>query len=239
MRTLIVVCGLLAVGTLCTTVEAQTKPVVTDQQERSAPVEFKAIPEARAKANEILQRGEFRHVEQNSFLAQKLGRLSYFVNLLFSHAAGMIPQSPWFATALEWGVLAVAAAGLLLWVLRVNKQQRIAITTGGGRTNELWQKDSDDWAERARTEAGKGEWREAVHCLYWSAIVLLEGQKMWRQNRARTPREYVVLLEPDSAKQKALRGLTGVFERIWYGLRPAAESDYRRATAMLEQLRPR
>jgi hypothetical protein len=104
---------------------------------------------------------------------------------------------------------------------------------------QVWQKESDDWAARAQAEAGRGDWREAVHCLYWSAIVLLEGQRMWRQNRARTPREYVALLEPGSTKQQALGGLTRVFERIWYGLRPAAETDFRQASAMLDQLRAR
>ena len=67
--------------------------------------------------------------------------------------------------------------------------------------------------------------------------MLLEGQKLWRQNRARTPREYLRLLQAGSDKQRALGGLTGIFERIWYGLRPAAESDYRQASSFLEQLR--
>jgi len=66
---------------------------------------------------------------------------------------------------------------------------------------------------------------------------MLEGQKLWLQNRARTPREYVNLLEPGSERRKQLSGLTRVFERIWYGLRPAGESDYRDAKAMLDQMR--
>jgi len=55
--------------------------------------------------------------------------------------------------------------------------------------------------------------------------------------RARTPREYLALLEEGSTRQQTLLGLTRIFERIWYGLRPAAKSDYERAKSMLEELR--
>jgi hypothetical protein len=213
-------------------------PAQAAADDSNAPVEFKALPDARAKANEMLHRREFRRVQPNSYWDEELAKIGSYIDRAFSSVGKMIPQVPWFATALEWGVLAAAAIGLLIWVLRANRQQRVAIAAGRGAT-EVWERESDNWAERARDEAGRGDWREAVHCLYWSAIVLLEGQKMWRQNRARTPREYVVLLEEGSAKRQALGGLTRVFERIWYGLRPAAESDYTQAAAMLEQLRAR
>ncbi len=206
--------------------------------DRNAPVEYKALPDARSKANEILQRRDFRRVQPNSFWDQFFARVGLFLNKVFSQVGEMIPAVPWFATALEWGVLGMAAVALTIWIFRASKQQRVAIAAGRG-TSETWERESDNWAERAREEAGRGEWREAVHCLYWSAIVLLEGQKMWRQNRARTPREYVALLEDGSPKRQALGGLTRVFERIWYGLRPAEESDYRQASAMLEDLRAR
>jgi hypothetical protein len=76
-----------------------------------------------------------------------------------------------------------------------------------------------------------------VHCLYWAAIVMLEGRRLWRANRARTPREYLPLLEAGSVRQRALGGLTRIFERIWYGLRPASRQDFERAQALLEELK--
>jgi hypothetical protein len=232
-----------ALGAACRPAACQPAVVVAAPaqaapDDRNAPVEYKALPDARAKTNEILRRREFRRVQQNSFWDQEIAKAVLFLSNVFSKAGDMIPEVPWFATALEWGALAMAAVGLTIWVLRASRQQRVAIAAGHCGP-EAWERESDNWAERAREEAGREDWREAVHCLYWSAIVLLEGQKMWRQNRARTPREYVVLLEAGSAKQQALGGLTRVFERIWYGLRPAAETDYRQASAMLEDLRAR
>ena len=37
--------------------------------------------------------------------------------------------------------------------------------------------------------------------------------------------------------QQTLQRLTQLFERIWYGLRPAAESDYTSAVTLFEELR--
>jgi hypothetical protein len=117
------------------------------------------------------------------------------------------------------------------------QRQRLAVRIESSAASEIWQKDSDNWAELARAEAAKQDWRSAVHCIYWATIVMMEGKKLWRQNRARTPREYLMLLEPGSGIQGTLRSLTQLFERIWYGLRPAAESDYASALALFEELR--
>jgi hypothetical protein len=194
------------------------------------------VGEARTTVDAILARKEFRKVVENSYLGQKIQALILLLDRVFSKAGDLLPHSAWFGTALGWGVLALAAMGLLLWVWRSSQQQRVLMTVERLPV-EKWQQESEQWAERAQAEAAARNWREAVHCLYWSAIVMLEGQRMWRQNRTRTPREYVVLLEPGSAKRRTLGGLTGVFERIWYGLRPAAEQDYQRARSLLDDLR--
>ena len=49
--------------------------------------------------------------------------------------------------------------------------------------------------------------------------------------------EYLALLEPGSGTQQALRRMTQLFERIWYGLRPAAESDYTNAQTLFDEPR--
>ncbi len=197
--------------------------------------ELNAAPAARAKANEILSRPEFRRVEQNSYLAEKIAAFYLWLDKVLGSVAGL--RAPWIAPAIEIGLLVLASAGLLIWAWRMSQQQRLVVAEARSANAAAWEKESENWAERAAAEAARGEWREAVHCLYWSAIVLLEGQKAWRQNRARTPREYLQLLEAGSSKQQALGGLTRLFERIWYGLRPAAESDYLQAGRLLEQLR--
>ncbi len=195
------------------------------------------MTEARAKADAILRRREFGRVQDQSYWARKMAQLGLLLDAAFMAAGSLLPKSSWVGLALEWGFLALAAAGLVVWALRVSRQQRVVLAAGPDAGLGGWEKESEDWAARAQASAAAGEWREAVHSLYWAAIVMLEGQKMWRANRARTPREYVRLLEPGSPKRRALGGLTGVFERLWYGLRPAAETDYRQAEALLAELR--
>ena len=192
---------------------------------------------ARKKVDQILSRTEFRRVSETSYFEQMMAALLPLIDRLFGRAASIVPHSPWLAPVLEWGLLGLAAVGLLLWAWRARQQQRVAIRLADRTNQAVWQKESEGWAERAQEEAARKEWREAVHCLYWSAIVMLEGQRLWRQNRARTPREYLILLEANSSKQTALEGLTSIFERIWYGLRPARETDYEQAKSLLDELK--
>jgi hypothetical protein len=195
-----------------------------------------ANQDAKAKAELILAQPEFNRVEKKSYLAEKIAALMLLLDQLFEGTGKLLPKAWWVAPTLEYGTLLLAAIAVVLWAWRLNRQERLRIDAGPKPT-QAWHAESEDWAQRAEAEAGKANWREAVHCLYWSAIVMLEGQRFWLQNRARTPREYVNLLEPGSERRKQLSGLTRVFERIWYGLRPAAESDYRDAKAMLDQMR--
>lgn len=192
-------------------------------------------PQRRAKL--ILARPEFSRVHDDSYLRRLFAKALGWADRLFSGAGKLLPRAPWLTEVLEWGTLAAAAAGVLLWAWRTGRQQRLVLAAPDAERSQSWQKESDNWAERARAEAARGEWREAVHSLYWAAIVLLEGQKQWRPNRARTPREYLALLDPASARRTHLGQLTRVLERLWYGLRPATESDYAQASAVLEQLR--
>jgi hypothetical protein len=94
-----------------------------------------------------------------------------------------------------------------------------------------------NWMREAEDHAAAGRFRDAVHCLYWASIVALEGQRLWQPDRARTPREYLRLLDPTSATAPLLRRQTFSFETIWYGLRPAARLDYDSALELHRQLR--
>ncbi len=196
-----------------------------------------AFQRARKKTDDVLSRPEFRTVEEQSYIEREIAKFWQWVDNIFGGVSRFGKRSPWLVPVMEWGAMTLAAAGLLTWVLRASQRQRLAVRIEAGAAADVWQKESDNWAELARAEAAKQNWRAAVHCLYWAAIVMLEGRRLWRQNRARTPREYVLLLEPGSGRQLALRRLTQIFERIWYGLRPAAESDYANALSLFDELR--
>jgi hypothetical protein len=192
---------------------------------------------ARRQADDVLSRPEFRTVVEESYLERKIARFWQWVADVFGGVSRLGKRSPWLVPFVEWGSITLAAAGVLTWAFQRMQRQRLAVRFESSVVTELWQRESDNWAELAKAEAARQEWREAVHCLYWATIVMMEGRKLWRQNRARTPREYLSLLEPESGMQQALRRLTQIFERIWYGLRPASESDYAKALSLFEELR--
>ncbi len=96
-----------------------------------------------------------------------------------------------------------------------------------------------DWQlylEDAHGAAAAGEWRQALHFVYWAAISRLESKRLWPADRARTPREYLALVAVDDPRRAGLASLTGSFERTWYGGRAAGEGDYRQAEELATAL---
>jgi hypothetical protein len=192
---------------------------------------------ARRVADGVLARPEFRVVTQESWWDRQMAKFWDWVDRMFGAATNLGKRSPWLGTLLEWGFMGLTAAALVFWVWRTMGRERMQIAFPAQAAAPDWQKESAGWAERAGREAEAGNWREAIHCVYWASIVALESRRLWRRNYARTPREYLGLLEPGSPQKIALGSLTGLFERIWYGLRAARREDYARALAIFEDLR--
>jgi hypothetical protein len=192
---------------------------------------------ARAAADRVLRDPEFEGDGGPTWWDRKQAQMYGWLASLFNGVSRLGEMAPWLGRLLEWLLFLGAAAGLVVFLLRTLARQRMRIALGaGGPIASAWQRDATDWATRAQDHADRSEWREAVHCLYWAAIVLLESRRAWRHNPTRTPREYVRLLKPGSTQQQGLRGLTQIFERIWYGQREADGDEYRRAQAYFAQL---
>jgi hypothetical protein len=196
-----------------------------------------ALAPARRAANAILARPEFRVVGSESWLDHEIGKLLSWLDRFFTAASEFGQRSPWLSSVLEWGFVGLSVLCCLIWAARTMDRQRVALSLSTLTPAADWQKESAEWAELARAEAEAENWREAIHCLYWASIVVLESRRLWRRDYTRTPREYVALLERNSARQVTLRALTGIFERIWYGLRDAGNEDYVQALALFEDLR--
>ncbi len=192
---------------------------------------------ARAEASSVLAGAEFQGAAQPSWLDRQVAKFWMGVGRALSGIGALGAAAPWLATALEVVFYLAAAVGLLMLVWRAFARQRLAISlANGGPAASAWDKEAADWAALADSCAAEREWREAVHCLYWAAIVRLEARRAWRHNPTRTPREYVRLLKPGSDQRSALGRLTQIFERVWYGLREANDEDYRQARRLFDGL---
>ncbi|HTV08122.1 MAG TPA: DUF4129 domain-containing protein [Candidatus Aquilonibacter sp.] len=184
---------------------------------------------AQAAAQKILAGAEFQR-EQPTLWDRIKEKIGEALVRAFVGIDRVTTAAPWMARALEWLLFLAAAVGLLVWGLRVVQRQRLRVALGGTplRTAER-ARERDDWRQLAEEEAARGAWREAIHAMYWAAIVHLENRRAWRHNPARTPREYVRLLKPGSAEQMELRGLTRALEKSWYGHDESREEEYRAA----------
>jgi hypothetical protein len=192
---------------------------------------------ARADANAILEHPEFVTVSRANIWDRLFANLYLLLDRLFGSMASFGKRSPWIGPLFEGSLIAFALTGLALWAMRVLQRQRMKVRIEVGRQVEPWEEASRNWREQAAEQASQQNWREAVRCLYWASIVVLEGRRLWTPNRARTPREYLRLLEAGSQRWSLLRNQTRGFERIWYGLNPAAAADYQAALEVHEQLR--
>jgi hypothetical protein len=189
-----------------------------------------AFPRARTAADSVLRSAEFENDLGPTWWERKKAQFYRWLGRFFLGVGALGEMAPWLGRLLEWVFFLGAATGLVVLLLRTLARERMRVALGdGGPVVTAWQREATDWARMAQQHADAAEWREAVHCLYWAAIVLLEGRRAWRHNPTRTPREYVRLLKPGSARQQGLRGLTHIFERVWYGLRDADGEEYRRA----------
>lgn len=218
---------------------AHLKELEAELYPNAAPASSIGYERTQSKAEEVLQRAEFRPAAaaQPTWLQRKLAQFWMWFGGLFAGAERLGAALPWLGKTLEWGFFLLAAAGLVLFIRRNFARQQLQIALSSGAVQfSAWEREANDWASEADARAAKQEWRDAVHCLYWAAIVRLEAKRAWRHNPSRTPREYVRLLQGGSPQQSALRRLTGIFERVWYGLRPAEPQDYERAKSLFTEL---
>lgn len=192
---------------------------------------------ARKDADAILAGREFATADQQSLWDKIAEWVLTWIDDALGHVAAFSSRSPWIGSLIEWGLAALACALVLMWILRAVRRDRLRLGYEAGRQIEVTEERVLNWMREAEQRAAAGAFRDAVHCLYWASIATLEGRRFWHPDRARTPREYLRLLDSASAAAALLRRQTMAFENIWYGLRPAQQSDYEQALRLHQQLR--
>lgn len=207
-------------------------------QAGAVPAAEPAHSQERETMRQVLAGREFRNLGQPSVRDAVLEKIGSWLNQFFAHAARLGARAAWLGSLIVWGFILAAGAGLAWGVMQFERKWRIRLTmeseapAAGAASARDWQL----WLEDARKAAAAGQWREAIHCVYWAVIARLETRRLWPADRARTPREYLALVAEEDPRKHGLRTLTRSFERTWYGGREAGESDYRRAEQLAEGL---
>jgi hypothetical protein len=202
-----------------------------DWQQAGAPAQASPGYAAQRKSlTAILAQREYQGVSQVSarerFQEWLENELVNFLGRLIGYGA----RSPWIAFTLRALLLGSVCLGLIWALIQIERRSRVrlvpdaqrAVGAPSAREWQLWLKD-------AHRMAAEGLWRQAIHCLYWASISRLESKRLWPADRARTPREYLLLLPGADPRRTNLTVLTRSFERTWYGGREAGSSDFQAA----------
>jgi hypothetical protein len=224
-------------GDLLRDADARLSRMQNELGEDENPREHEEFARARSAADAVLAMPEFQRKDTTTWWDRVTSFFFGWLDKMLGGIAQVGAHAPWLGPVVIWTLCLGAAAGLVFFVLRSYQRARLQISlAGAAAAKTAWDREATDWAQQAEEFARGGEWREAVHCLYWAAIVSLESRRAWRHNPTRTPREYVRLLKPGSAQQEGLRGLTRMLERVWYGLRESRAEEYAEARGMYEAL---
>jgi hypothetical protein len=205
-----------------------------------------AHAQERATMTQVLADPSFRNMDEaaaQESLLDKIARwlrhwIGRVIDRIVESISKVVSRSAWIGRLILWGFILAVCVGLVLGLLQLERRWRTRLTpdemgpAAGAASARDWQL----WLEDARKAAAAGQWREAIHFVYWASISRLESRRLWPADRARTPREYLALVAPEDPRKAGLAALTGSFERTWYGGRAAAESDYRNAEQLAAAL---
>ncbi|MEP6570606.1 MAG: DUF4129 domain-containing protein [Acidobacteriota bacterium] len=230
------------------TITERLKAIEDRLEELEKPTAGTAINKAEAsrKLEEILRRPEYAHqAPQKNALTRLLER---FFKWLMSWLPEPKPVAPdrvsilsriaqWFVIVLTLGVLAFVLK--LLWSRmsgssRPKKKRKATARIVLGETLEADQSAVDLLAE-AEALARRGELRAAIRRAYIALLVELGDRKIISLAQYKTNRDYLRAMREIEPLYRNVKQLTDSFERHWYGLAQANETDWQTFRAAYNQ----
>jgi hypothetical protein len=189
----------------------------------------------RERLNRILSAREFRQVHGPTAWELLQQRVGAWIEKKLAKLFPKVPDLNQAGQIFVWVMIAIAVSVLGVWLYRSSRERLL------DRPREILPflpsaKNWRVWLAEARARAGAGEWREAIHLGFWAAVSRLESEGVWRPDKARTPREYLKEIPPESENKSPFAAVTKTFEAAWYGGRRASAMDFNHFMAELEKL---
>jgi len=216
---------------------ARQRLKMDEQQAESSLPANPAYAAQRKSLDAILAQREYRGVTDVSTSDRFWEWLDNLLDRIMAKISGLGARAPWIGRLLEI-LLVAAACTILIWLfVRLERNARVRLvpdieTSPDAPSAREWQL----WLKDAQSAAAGGQWRDAIHSVYWASISRLESRRLWPADRARTPREYLALLRGSDPRKPQLTALTRSFERTWYGGREAEAADFDTAMAIAAEL---
>jgi Domain of unknown function (DUF4129) len=193
----------------------------------------------KARLAEILRRAEYNTKpaeEGNSALTRLLTRFLRWLLSLFPRTKPIQPGSALALSRIAQVVvisLSLIAIGFLIWKFapsylrgrRKKKVKREARIVLGERLEP--DQSAADLLAQAEALARSGDVRAAIRKAYIALLCELGDRKVISLAQHKTNRDYLNAVRERASLYSAMKRLTQSFEIHWYGLYPAAESDWK------------
>ena len=162
-----------------------------------------AHAQERAVLTQVLSGREFRNLKNADQGPSTAERLTNWLYRAFEWIGRQHARAAWIGRTLFWGFLTLVGVGLAWGLLQMERRWRIRLLpkTTGLRPVRLRRATGNCGSKMRARRRHAGQWREAIHFLYWAAISRLESKRLWPADRARTPREYLALVAAGRSAQ--------------------------------------
>jgi hypothetical protein len=200
-----------------------------------SPAERADLSQSHAQVEQILRDREFQGSHEPSWLDKQIARVRAWISRQLDKLFNRMGISAPIGSAIAWTLVILASLLLALWAVRsvMNAARRAEMDLSGAvPAGQDWRY----WAKQARTAAERGDYRAAIHAAYWTAVAQLEEKHLLPEDRSRTPRESLRLVQRGSAAYAPLAQLTRRFEVTWYGFHAATPDDWDDVKKQLETL---
>ncbi|HEV7683737.1 MAG TPA: DUF4129 domain-containing protein [Pyrinomonadaceae bacterium] len=208
-----------------------------EEFEKAAVVANGSKADANRRLTEILQRPEYAHqAPQKNALARLFERLINWIRSWFPRAKPMSPGGVGILSQIAKWVVILLALGVLAYVLKMflprlfsnrrpKKKAKDKARIVLGETLAADQTALDLLSE-AEALARRGELRAAIRRAYIALLVELGDRKIISLAQYKTNRDYLRAMREIEPLYRNVKQLTDSFERHWYGLAQADETDW-------------
>ncbi len=198
------------------------------------------------KLAEILRRPEYaRKVKQESAMSRLLDRFLKWIQSLLPQPKPISPGSAGFISRIAQWFVIILALGVLVFVLKLflprllrnprpKKKSKAKARIVLGERLEPDQSALDLLSE-AEALARRGELRAAIRKAYIALLVELGERKIISLAQYKTNRDYLGAVRQIEPLYGNVKLLTDSFERHWYGLAQATETDWLAFRSAYEQ----
>ena len=200
-----------------------------------SPADRADLDQSRAHVDRILRGREFQGSHEPSWLDKLQARVRLWISSHLEKLFGRMGISASVGNAIAWTLVTLVGLLLAFWAVRsvMNAATRSEMDLRGAvPAGQDWRY----WAREARAAAERGDYRAAIHAAYWTAVAQVEENQLLPEDRSRTPRESLRLVQRGSAAYDPLAHLTRRFEVTWYGYHMATSADWADVRKQLETL---